>query len=70
MINDTPAFPQERTLPCGSTEECEGLSIRDYFAAKVMQTYMMNELWRDDVFELAAKTSYKVADIMMQARQA
>lgn len=66
--NDQPAFPQERTLPCGSPEECEGLSIRDYFAAKAMQAYMANEVWRPEVFKLAAQTSYQLADAMMKER--
>jgi hypothetical protein len=46
-----PAFPQVRTLPCGSHEECEGLSVRDYFAAKAMQTIL--ELWHRDLAEMA-----------------
>lgn len=66
--NDQPAFPQERTLPCGSPEECEGLSIRDYFAAKAMQAYMANEVWRPEVFKLAAKSSYELADAMLKVR--
>jgi hypothetical protein len=68
-MNDTPAFPQERTLPCGSLQECEGMMLRDYFAAKIMQSYMMNEIWRDDIYALAAKTAYQVADEMMKARE-
>jgi hypothetical protein len=68
-MNDQPAFPQERTLPCGSPEECEGLSIRDYFAAKAMQAYMAQEIWRPEVYKLAVKASYQLADAMMKGRQ-
>lgn len=67
--NDHPAFPQERTLPCGSHEECEGLSIRDYFAAKAMQSYMVNEIWRPETFKLVAKTCYQLADVMLKERE-
>jgi len=68
-MNDQPAFPQERTLPCGSHEECEGLSIRDYFAAKAMVAYMQSDIWNYPTYKQAAKSSYALADAMMKARE-
>jgi hypothetical protein len=68
-MNDTPAFPQERTLPCGSLQECEGMMLRDYFAARILQTYMMNEVWNPETYQMAARTSYRLADQMMKARE-
>jgi len=63
-----PAFPCETIHPCGSHEQVDGLSIRDYFAAKAMQAYMQNEVWRNETYKQAAKQSYAVADAMLKAR--
>ena len=45
-----------------------GMTLRDYFAAKVMQA-MLGSNWtlRDE--EIPAR-AYKIADLMMKARQA
>ena len=68
-----PAFPQERTLPCGSHEECEGLSMRDYFAAKALQSFMLvygqnngHLMGMDD--DTLAQAAYSTADAMIKAR--
>jgi hypothetical protein len=70
-----PAFPQVRTLPCGSHEECEGLSVRDYFAAKAMQALLASgeadvilETTDSDWPESIANDSYVMADAMLKAR--
>ena len=74
-----PAFPQERTLDCGSLEECEGLSIRDYFAAKVLAAICSKEpnfeervsmendpvAWMDSIAEIA----YQYAESMIEERK-
>ncbi len=64
-----PAFPW-----CGDLNECPtinlGISIRDYFAAKAMQTYMHNEIWNPDTYKNAAEKSYRMADAMLRAREA
>lgn len=59
-----PAFPK-----AGDFNPQMGMTLRDYFAAKIMQSYMMNGIWREDVYELAAKTAYQVADAMLKARE-
>jgi hypothetical protein len=43
----------------------EGMTLRDYFAAKAMQVFLENDRssMKDD-----AKASYKMADEMMEAR--
>lgn len=50
-----PAFP---------TEIYEGMTMRDYFAAKAMQA-MVNEY---DDFNYMAGLSYEIADAMLEAR--
>jgi hypothetical protein len=62
-----PAFPS--THPHGQDE---GMTLRDYFAAKAMQgilaaTLTPNTVWSQDE---AAETAYNVADAMLKAREA
>ena len=50
----------------------EGLTVRDYFAAKAM-TSVMREIWPDqycnrETRESIAETAYTMADEMMKAR--
>ena len=63
-----PAFP---THPEGALIH-DGMTLRDYFAAKAMQgilaaTLTPNTVWSQDE---AAETAYNVADAMLKARQA
>ena len=67
MKNNIPAFPIQDAYSM-STEQ--GMTLRDYFAAKAMQTYMISEVWTPDTFKAAAINSYKVADAMMKVREA
>ena len=49
----------------------QGMSMRDYFAAKVMQGMLTNQPLRVDVMlngDLLAQSSYQIADAMMKAR--
>ena len=71
MSNNTggPAFPQERTLPCGSHEECEGMTLRDYFAAKAMQSMNSREDYADTPADAIALDAYALADAMLKARE-
>lgn len=75
MINETggPAFPsKERVYRAGyATNEFEpvgGMTLRDYFAAKAMQS-MCAEVARYDDFVHVAKAAYKMADAMLEARK-
>jgi hypothetical protein len=72
QINDEPAFPF-------TAEEgliCEGMTLRDYFAAKAMQSYLEDKEFVDacifideDVKEEVARNSYEMADAMLKARE-
>ena len=59
-----PAFPTK-----DSTEWHEGITMRDYFAAKAMQAYCSGEAWRfvSGATE-AAKCAYAMADAMINER--
>lgn len=52
-----PAFP--------SVNESEGMTLRDYFAAKAMQVFMQNA--ETDMDEDAAD-AYRMADLMLKER--
>ena len=48
-----------------------GMTLRDYFAAKAMQGFLASPLLKTELGEYAmAKNAYKVADAMMEAREA
>ena len=64
-MNDTggPAFPHSRL---GS--DADGMTLRDYFAAKAMQAHLTHD-GSDDVNEIGvAKWAYEMADAMLKAR--
>ena len=58
--NGGPAFP------IGSTPEewGNGMTLRDYFAAKAMQNYICDDYTPDAI----AKAAYEMADAMLKAR--
>jgi hypothetical protein len=67
-MNDTPAFPTTLFEHGG---ESNGMTLRDYFAAKAMQGLIKYGPWSDYVdMEQIAKLAYKQADAMMAARSA
>jgi len=60
-----PAFPHSRL---GS--DADGMTLRDYFAAKAMQAHLTHD-GSDDVNEIGvAKWAYEMADAMLKARAA
>lgn len=69
-----PAFP----LPHGvhTIEGCEGMNLRDYFAAKAMQAFLGNTDYFKEIVETVglnapesiAHISYKIADAMIGNR--
>ena len=76
MINPKtggPAFPSEYFDPqLQRSRAVNGMTLRDYFAAKAMQgilsaTLTPNTTWSQDD---AAETAYNVADAMLKAREA
>lgn len=57
-----PAFP----APAGVQHITEqGMTLRDYFAAKAMQALVQNSY-----FDTTARLSYEIADAMLRAREA
>ena len=64
-----PAFPATHF---DFSENEHGLTLRDYFAAKAMQAYMSDTslTWEGSLYDSAAAAAYRVADAMMEAREA
>ena len=66
-----PAFP----IVVGD-QMTQGMTLRDYFAAKAMQGYVLTDALVNDTdtqqawIDLTAKTSYQMADAMIKAREA
>ncbi len=61
------AFPRSRTR---DEEGCNGMTLRDYFAAKAMAGYCaVHESW-DIAPERMAECAYDIADAMLAAREA
>jgi hypothetical protein len=56
------------------TEHCrDGMSLRDYFAAKAMQAFINRDEWQSTVKEVSRETAfnaYAMADAMMKEREA
>ena len=87
MSTDTntggPAFPAEEDTEYPSaviTNKHQGMTLRDYFAAKVLQGLMAGR-WKADMHGIPydayradadewAKSAYHFADAMLKARQA
>jgi hypothetical protein len=64
-MNDTPAFPTTLFEHGG---ESNGMTLRDYFAAKAMQGMMVEV--HDPDCNYIAEVSYRMANAMMKAREA
>ena len=76
---DTPAFPRQRQeLPNGNViHNADGMSLRDYFAAKALPSafeWYQQRLDAGDMDTVSdaeiAKYAYELADAMMKARDA
>ena len=64
-INDGgPAFP----VPANAFNDMEGMTLRDYFAAKAMQGMCANPACDMDD-SLIVRTAYEIAYAMLQARR-
>ena len=66
MKKDTggPAFPCEWV----KVRSTPGMTLRDYFAAKAMQSMCLTVKREQDV-EIIPEAAYKMADAMLKARQ-
>jgi len=72
--NGGPAFPTDSERQIGSTTwHMEGMTLRDYFAAKAMQAELLAAMqngikFKDDDMQKIAASSYYVADAMLAER--
>jgi hypothetical protein len=66
IMKNPPAFP----APAGVSHITEqGMTLRDYFAAKAMQGFCSDSDWRQDMMPgETAKAAYHQADAMLKAR--
>jgi hypothetical protein len=69
-MNGGPAFPYSALSPDGPAvyKDCEGMTLRDYFAAKAMVADIGAATGNINVDALC-KWSYEVADAMLKARK-
>ena len=67
-MSNQPAFPLH---PKSYDEECFGMTLRDYFAAKAMQSFLEEVASGSDqhFYKDIAVGSYRVADAMLKARE-
>ena len=66
-----PAFPVP-LLPGQSWQgigPCAGMTLRDYFAGRAMQSYLLDKDRDSFTFEQWAQASYEMADAMLKARE-
>jgi hypothetical protein len=66
----------EQAFPNPHRTDMTGMTLRDYFAAKAMQTYLADKDLIDmfvymnaDVKEQVALTAYQMADMMLKAKE-
>lgn len=66
-----PAFPVLHWIGGESTGAEEGMTLRDYFAAKAMPSILDQQDVHDGrVYQNAAWIAYQMADAMLKAREA
>ena len=66
-----PAFPQVDVKDAHGMlvpDRQAGMTLRDYFAAKVMHAIVSRGVVKDISIETYAENAYRVADIMLKAR--
>jgi hypothetical protein len=61
-MKNEPAFPTHLNLT-------QGMTLRDYFAAKAMQSVISSKNWTGNM-EATVKDAYDFADLMLKAREA
>ena len=64
--NGGPAFPISEAN--GANSGMPGMTLRDYFAAKAMQSYLLDKDRDSFTFEQWANAAYEMADAMLAAR--
>ena len=72
-MNNPPAFPSKRRIQrngylTNEYEPCGGMTLRDYFAAKAMQSYLNGDDRDIFTYDEWATVSYEMADAMLKER--
>jgi hypothetical protein len=68
-MNNPPAFPVFPDTGGGHAAAFQGMTLRDYFAAKAMQAWESRKDL-DDISDVAkAERFYELADAMLRARE-
>ena len=67
-MNNPPAFPLNNVWH-NELKQYNGMSLRDYMAAKAMQSFLVDQCHDAGQWDLDAKAAYKVADAMLKARE-
>jgi hypothetical protein len=71
-----PAFPGVKWVHQGENVNPDGMTLRDYFAAKAMQSTLADDTYVErtetaaEWVAIVAKSSYEIADAMLKAREA
>ena len=68
-MKNAPAFPVEM-IYTQENEKFNGMTLRDYFAAKAMTGLLTAEIVCEYSNEHVAEISYRIADAMLKAREA
>jgi len=72
-MNNPPAFPVFPETAGGHAAAFQGMTLRDYFAAKAMQATVDAWIQRSiypPTDDEVAKNAYAIADAMLKAREA
>jgi len=71
-MNNPPAFPVQSVYIEDQETNSRGMTLRDYFAAKVMQGLLAGLLayGHDIMWDEIAEDAYRQADAMLKAREA
>jgi hypothetical protein len=67
-MTDIPAFPH--TIEHLHEPKTTGMTLRDYFAGKAMQTLLLDDSYDFSDRDLIARKAYAFADAMLEARNA
>ena len=68
MTDRTPAFPCTWEYIGSKLEVANGMTLRDYFAAKAMQGILASWAKETCMYEEVSAISYEMADEMLKAR--
>jgi len=67
-MKHAPAFPLEMVYT-QENEKLNGMTLRDYFAAKAMTGLLTAEIVGEYSNEHVAEIAYRIADAMLKARE-